>query len=471
LVAAPALAAEQFCDVVIRNGRVMDPETHLDAPGLNVGIRGKTIVAITPEPLQGEVEIDAAGRVVAPGFIDVLSYSPNSYGVWYKLADGVTTNLAMHGAPGTDGDMKAWYRIYGRQRPPVHFGGAFLYGAVRAKLNVGTYRPASAAQLAILTARAEQALQDGALGISMSLEYLPGISGDEVEAMLRLAERYHVPVFFHVRYSSMEPPGTNLDALHEVLSLARRTGAAVHIDHITSTGGTHSMRESLSLLEAAREEGVNVTADAYPYPFWGSPLDSARFAPGWQKRFRIGYGDLQLAGSAERLTAASFARYRRQHKLAIAYAIPEEDVVTALRSPFVMLGSDAILEPGNNNHPRAAGTFTRTLRVYVRERRVLTLMEALEKMTILPARRLETAAPALLRKGRLQAGADADLVVFDPEKVGDCATVEHPNCLAVGIDYVLVAGKVVKDPQGFHKQVRLGEAITNWRKADVTSRK
>jgi N-acyl-D-aspartate/D-glutamate deacylase len=471
LVTAPALAAEQLFDVVIRNGRVMDPETRVDAPGLNVGIRGKTIVAITPGTLQGRVEIDAAGRVVAPGFIDILSYSPRAYGVWYKLADGVTTNLAMHGAPGTDGDMKAWYRIYERQRPPVHFGGAFLYGAARLKLKVGSYRPASAAELAILTARAEQARRDGALGISMSLEYEPGISEDEVEAMMRVAQRSHVPVFFHVRYSSMEPPGTNLDALREVLSLARRTGAAVHIEHITSTGGTHSMAESLGLLEAARKEGVDVTADAYPYPFWGSPLDSARFAPGWQKRFHIGYGDLQLAGSAERLTPASFARYRRQGKLAIAYAIPEEDVVTALRSPLVMLGSDAILEPGNNNHPRAAGTFTRTLRVYVRERRVLTLMEALEKMTILPARRLEAAAPALRRKGRLQVGADADLVVFDPEKVADCATVEHPNCFAVGIDYVLVAGKVVKDPEGFHKQVRLGEAITNWRRADVTSRK
>jgi N-acyl-D-aspartate/D-glutamate deacylase len=229
-----------------------------------VGIRGKTIVAITADPLHGQVEIDAAGRVVAPGFIDLLSYSPNSYGVWYKLADGVTTNLAMHGAPGTDGDMKAWYRRYERQRPPLHFGGAFLYGAARTKLGVGDYRAATPTQLARLVTLFERALEDGALGISMSLEYAPGISDDEVEAMLRVAQRNHVPVFFHVRYSSMEPPGTNLDALREVLSLARRTGAAVHIEHITSTGGTHSMVESLSLLQAAREEGVDVTADAYP---------------------------------------------------------------------------------------------------------------------------------------------------------------------------------------------------------------
>jgi N-acyl-D-aspartate/D-glutamate deacylase len=461
----------QSYDVVIRNGRIMDPETRLDAAGLNVGIRGKTIVAITREPLRGRLEIDAAGRVVAPGFIDILSYNPNSYGVWYKLADGVTTNLAMHGAPGTDGDMKAWYRIYERQRPPVHFGGAFLYTAVRSKLKVGTYRPASAAQLAILTARAEQAYEDGALGISMSLEYAPGISDAEVEAMMRVAQRYNTPVFFHVRYSSMEPPGTNLDALREVLSLARRTGVAVHIEHITSTGGTHSMAESLRLLEAARKEGVDVTADAYPYPFWGSPLNFARFSKGWQKRYHIDYGDLQLAGSSERLTPTSFRQYRQKGKLAIAYAIPEEDVVTALRSPFVMIGSDGILEPGNNNHPRGAGTFTRTLRVYVRERHVLTLMEALEKMTLLPARRLEVQAPALRRKGRLQVGADADVVVFDPEKVSDRATVEHPDRFAVGIDYVLVAGRVVKDPEGFHRQERPGEAITNWRKAKAAGAK
>ena len=204
---------------------------------------------------------------------------------------------------------------------------------------------------------------------------------------------------------------------------------------------------------------MSITACAYPYPYWASYLNSARFDKGWQKRFRITYGDLQIGGSDERLTEDSFSKYRNLGKLAVAYAIPEEDVVNALRSPLVMIGSDGIIEPGNNNHPRSAGAFTRTLAVYVRELRVLTLMDALEKMTIMQARLLESRVPAFRRKGRLQPGADADIVIFDPEKVNDRATVEQPNRYADGIEYLLVNGKIVKDKRGLKKNVRAGEAI------------
>jgi dihydroorotase len=451
-----AIAADQTYDLVIRNARAMDPDSGMDETGVAVGIRGKRIAAITRDPIGARLEIDAAGRVVAPGFIDILSYDPNPYGVWYKLADGVTTNLAMHGAAA---DMGAWYRAYEHARPPVHFGGAFFYTAARAQVGVARYGGASPSQIARLTLLAEEAMRDGALGISMSPEYVPGTSTAEIEAMMRVARRYNVLLSIHLRYSDMSPPGTNMDALNEVIGAARATSAAVHINHINSTGGTFSMAESLRLLDAARSTGIDITACVYPYPFWATYLNSARFDPGWQRRFRIGYGDLQIAGSGERLTPASFARYRRLGKLAVAYAIPEDDVVTALRSPMVMIGSDAILEPGNNNHPRAAGTFARTLGVYARERRVLTLMEALSKMTIMPARRLEGQAPALRFKGRLQVGADADIVVFDPATVRDHATVERPNQFSSGFAYVLVGGKIVKDLRGLRRDVRAGEAL------------
>lgn len=456
----PTSAQPAPFDIVITHAHVMDPASGTDARDWNVGIRGKSIAAITAEAIRGAQEIDAAGRVVAPGFIDILSYDPAPYGAWFKIADGVTTNLAMHGAPTIDANMGAWYRRFTDRRPPVHFGGALLYTNLRRRMKIGKRSP-TAQEMAELMARADQAISAGAIGISMSPEYEPAITTAEIEAMMSVAKRRGVPVFFHVRYSTMDGAHTNLDALREVIEAARRTGASAHVLHITSTGGTFSMAESVRLLEEARRSGLDITACAYPYDYWASPLDSARFNPGWQKRFRIGPGDLQIAGTSERLTAASFQQYRKTHKLAVAYAIPDDDVVQALRTPWVMIGSDAILEAGNNNHPRASGTFSRVLAVYVRERHVLTLMEALAKMTILPARRLESAAPALRLKGRLQVGADADLVIFDPDKVRDQATVEHPDRSSTGMDYVLVSGHVVKDPRGINRVAAFGEPISS----------
>ncbi|MCL6615181.1 MAG: amidohydrolase family protein, partial [Firmicutes bacterium] len=224
-------------------------------------------------------------------------------------------------------------------------------------------------------------------------------------------------------------------------------------------GGTFSMKESLRMLDQARAEGCDITACAYPYNFWATYLNSARFDPGWRERFHISYNDLQVGGSSERLTRDSFIKYRRQGKLAVAYAIPEEDVVCALQCPWIMMGSDGILEPGYNNHPRASGMCARLIGVYVRQRGVLSLMDAIAKLTILPARRLEQASPIMKRKGRLAVGADADITIFDYATIIDRATVEHPELPSVGVEYVLVNGKIVKDKQGIHKDVRPGRAI------------
>lgn len=443
-------------DVVIRNGRVMDPETRLDARGMNVGINGHTIVIITSNQISGKKVIDAHGLTVAPGFIDNLSYTPTEPGTWNKLADGVTVNIDMHG--GTAFPEK-WFEQNRKYHWPLHYGASFFYTEARNHLGLSRYKAATAAQYKKLFAIAERAVKNGCLGISFSLEYNPGIGSNEIIPLMVLAHKNGLPVYFHARYSSDIPGETGIDGLNEIIRYARITGASVHIDHINSTGGTFMMKKALKTLEDAIREGVDISACTYPYDYWATYLSSARFDEGWQRRFHITYSDLQLGGSSERLTEETFKKYRKMGKLANAYAMPPQDIIDSLRSPIVMIGSDAILCPDYNNHPRASGTFCRTLGYYVRELKALSLMDALAKMTIMPAKRLEKQSPAMRRKGRLQTGCDADIVIFDPDTVRDRSTPEHPEYRSTGIHYVLVMGKVVLDPSGFHTDIREGMPI------------
>jgi N-acyl-D-aspartate/D-glutamate deacylase len=454
-VSEPAVPPLRGFDVVIAGGRVMDPETNLDRVA-NVGIKRGSITAVTDHRLAGTTTIDARGLVVAPGFIDNLSYEPNPFGVWFKIADGVTTTLGMHGL---DGEASAL--LNGKARYPVHYGGAFDDPYWRAKLGTGAYASMPPGQIARLTETAERQLREGWIGIDVEPEYDPGTSYAEIAALAKLAARHHMPVYFHVRYSDDVAPGTNAEAIREVIKIGRDTGAAVHVDHINSTGGAYTMEDSLGMIEDARAEGLDATACIYPYNFWSTFLASARFDAGWQKRFHISYEDLEIPGTGERLTASSFERYRARNQVVIAHAIPEKDVVTALKSSFVMLGSDTILVQNAGRHPRGAGAFARTLGKYVREEKALSLMDALAKMTILPARRVEKAAPAMRKKGRLQVGMDADVTVFDPKTVIDKATVRDPRQFSAGIEWVIVDGRIVKDRKGLHKDVLPGRAIVS----------
>ncbi|MBW7475650.1 amidohydrolase family protein [Paenibacillus oenotherae] len=443
-------------DIVIAGGRVVNPETKLDKEGLNVGIIDGTIGVVTSKPLKGKRTIDATGQVVSPGFIDNLSYDPNPLGVWQKIGDGVTANIAMHGGTSTP---KQWYSYYERNQTPVHFGASFFYTQARNQFKLSRYAAASPAQSEKLVKDAEKALNDGALGISISLEYVPGISAEEIIPLMELANKYNVPVYFHGRYSDMEEPGTELEGTQELIGYAEKTGAAVHIDHINSTGGTFTMTEALAMIDEARAKGYDITACTYPYDYWGTYLNSARFDEGWQERFRISYNDLQIAGTTERLNKESFSKYQKQGKLAVAYAIPPQAIVDAFKAPYVMIGSDAILEPGFNNHPRASGTFARTIGLYVREQGVMSLMDGIAKLSLLPAQRLEKQSPALQKKGRIAKGMDADIVVFNYEKIRDRSTVEQPDLMSAGINYVLVAGQVALDNGEMNKKIRLGEPL------------
>ena len=452
--AAPQPAADHTYDIVLQGGRVIDPESGFDGT-LDVGIDGGTITGFAPSGLKGKRTIDAKRSVVSPGFIDVLSYEPNTLGAWYKVGDGVTTNLGMHGM------QEGWWAedFFSKYKGscPVNFGGAFSDHWVRNnKLGLGVGTAANQSQISQLADLFEAELHQGWLGIDFEPEYTPGVTDEEMIGLAKVAAKYKVPCFVHGRYSSHdEEPKT----VPEIIRVGEQSGAAMHVAHLPSTGGTWDMAAALDEIDKARAAGHDVTCGLYPYTYWGTYLASERFAAGWQERFRITYNDLQIPGTSQRLDASTFAAGQAQNELAVAYAIPESSVRLALEYPHSLIGSDAIVDGSGHNHPRASGCFARVLGHYVREKKVLSLNDALGKMTILPAKRLEARSPQLARKGRIQRGADADVCVFDPDTVTDRSTVPHPVEYSGGIDWVVLGGHVVKNPQGVQKSEIHGAPI------------
>ena len=440
-------------DLVVAGGRVIDPETGFDAVA-HVGIDGDAVVTVSTGPLRGRTVLNAAGLVVAPGFIDILSYPVNGYGEWNKIADGVTTNLCMHGI---DHPMDRFLQRSAGHRPPVNYGGATDQYSHRAETGVGIDY-ASDPQIDELVRRADADIRAGALGIHEQPEYVPGVTLDEMLRHGGLAASRGVPLCLHLRYSENLEPGTQEEAIAEAVTVARRTGCAVHIEHLNSTGGTGRMTEAIAQIETARAEGLALTACMYPYTFWATYANSARFE-NFREKYGITVADLQIAGTAERLDEAGWQRARDVNALTAAFAMSDDDIERPLASPWIMVGSDAILERPHNNHPRASGCFSRVLGHYVRDRGVLSLTEALAKMTILPARLLEGQSPDMARRGRLSAGAVADVTVFDPATIADRATIEETWLPSVGVHHVVVGGQVVRREGTTDQSARPGVPI------------
>lgn len=444
LVAMSALWAQQY-DLVLANGRVMDPASGTDAVR-NVGIRGGKIAAVSAGALRGASVLDVKGLVVAPGFIDLHSHGQTPENYRFKARDGVTTALEMEVGVSP---VRAWYAER-EGRALINFGATVGHIPTRMAVlhDTGTFLPrdkatgpANAEQRREVLALLGRGLDEGALGIGMGIAYVTEATRAEIFEIFRFAAERKQTIFVHMRNSGPVEPGA-IDSLQEVLADAAGSGASLHIVHITSTG----IRETglcLEMIAGARQRGLDVTTEAYPYTAGMTDISSAIFAEGWQKRTGgIGYGDLQWALTGERLTAESFARYRKLGGMVTIHSIPEEVVRTAISNPLVMIASDGIMQEGKG-HPRAAGTYARVLARYVREQHVMSLMDALRKMTVMPADRL-----GIKSKGRLAVGADADIAVFDPARVIDRATFDQPAQYAEGIPYVLVNGVlVVKDGQ------------------------
>ena len=445
-------------DIVLSGGRVIDPETKLDTIK-NVGILNNRIAQISSEPLKGKEMINVTGLVVAPGFIDMHVHGRSNVEQEYQLHDGITTALELE--YGIE-FLAQWYQSR-KSKALINYGASVCWPFERFKamdrykqgldqLHQTTLKGESTIVNLIKTivpsytenatpeetektlANIKSSLAEGGIGIGIPIGYLPKTKAEEMFRVFQLAGEMNVLVFTHTR----EP---NIISIQEVIADATLTGAPLHIVHINSMS-LGQIEFALNMVRSAALKGFDITTELYSYTAASTTLESAMFDEGWQEKLGISYGDLQWVPTGERLTKETFATYRKAGGTVIIHMMKPEWIKTGIAAPGVIIASDG-MPYAKLAHPRTAGTFSRVLGKYVREDKVIDLNTAIEKMTLLPAKRLEGIAPMMRFKGRIQAGADADITIFNPATIIDKATFEKGLEFSAGIEYVLVNGTFV----------------------------
>ena len=462
---------------------------------------GALVTRIAPKlSTRGKEEIDARGLAVAPGFIDIHSHGDSGIDedprVESVVRQGITTMIvgadgASRASGSSSRSFSARFNTIDQLRPGPNVASMVGLGTVRGEVVGADDRPATASELARMVAMVESALGDGACGASSGLEYTPGAfsTREELIALCRPLQRRALPYATHMRNED----DRLLEAIDESIAVARGAGSRLQISHLKTQGPRNwdKLDKAFLLIEAARSAGTNVMFDRYPYlaystgltnlfPVWSrdggtkaflarlsDPATSSRVKQETLAKVELigGWDNVQLSGvsavedrdaEGKRLGAYAKSRAADPYDTAVAlltrsngsvgmlgYAMSEQNLEKILAHPLSMVCTDgsgfAVEGPTRRGspHPRGAGTFPRVLGRYVRERKVLTLAQAIRKMTSLPASRVR-----LMDRGRLVEGLAADIVMFDPATVADTATFDAPFQYPAGIKLVIVNGTV-----------------------------
>lgn len=412
-----------------------------------------------PLPEAAEI-IDAAGKVVSPGFIDIHMHEENfaregkDYVISEMMLDmGVTT--AVGGNCGVQYQTLAEFKDVLKEHggSPVNYIMLAGYNWYRTQQGLGHYDKASQAQMEQIQKEMKKELAEGAWGISFGIEYDPGITYEEMLFAVKASNDPNHLVAAHYREDCLK----NIDSIEEMVKFSAEIPQKFQISHLSSCSAMGFMKESLDCINAAMEKNPKLNYDTYPYNAFSTEIGSAVFEDGCLEGWGKDYDSILLTDEPYKnvyCTEEIFRKARAEYPkmLAVAFVMNEEEIGQAIANPNGMVGSDAIINHGGG-HPRAAGTFPRVLGKYVREEKLLPLVDALRKMTLEPAKRL-----GLDAKGRLAEGADADITIFDPETIIDKADWSHLEA-PDGIEYVLIGGQKAIE-KGRKVNDRLGRFIS-----------
>lgn len=511
-------------DIAIVGGRVIDPETGLD--GIRtVGVSGGSVSYVGVDEIRAAERIDASGLVVAPGFIDMHSHAQDPAGMHFQVLDGVTTSLELESGAAP---VRETFAFMNERGAPINFGFSASWAAVRLEVMYGvgirppadipdyrapldavtdifadTYeaRAATEEERASIVERLRTELDSGAIGIGMLLGYIPSADSAEIDSLFALAAETRLPLFVHSRSMAQRQNDGAEDAVRELIAAAEKSGAHVHLCHLNSTSGKLGPGV-IELIADAQARGIRVTTEAYPYGSGATGIGAAFLAPELLHESDLTPSSIRYLATGERLTSVErLIQLRATHPDGTCIVdfldmdVPAErnTLLQALCAPGAAIASDSgypeyvgpesgrasamaaldarewPLPAGFDSHPRSAGTYSRSLRWLVRELGVQSLTDGLRRASLTPALILADAVPAMNRKGRVQQGADADLIMFDPDTVTDRADYGDLRP-SEGFEHVLVGGIPVVRAGTLLPLVNAGVAVAGYRLGNTTAR-